>query len=57
MPTPEPQVGESAPDCTTLVVIGADLDTDAVRERLTGCIATEPVSGDALYAVHRFTPR
>lgn len=49
--------GESVPDCTTLVVIGADLDADAVRERLTGCIATEPVSGDAMYAVHRFTPR
>ncbi len=49
--------GEKVPDRTTLVVIGADLDADAVRERLTGCVATEPVSGDAMYAVHRFTAR
>lgn len=48
--------GEAVPAGTQLVVIGADLDTDAVRERLAGCVATEPVSADAMYAVHRFTP-
>lgn len=42
---------------TQLVVIGADLDGDDVRARLQRCVATEPVSGDAMYAIHRFTPQ
>jgi len=48
---------DAASDGTRLVVIGADLDTDDVRDRLGRCVATEPVSGDAMYAIHRFTPR
>lgn len=53
----QPGRGERVPDRTRLVVIGADLDADGVRERLERCVATEPVTGDAMYAVHRFTPR
>ncbi|MFD6674169.1 CobW family GTP-binding protein [Rhodococcus zopfii] len=53
----EPARRGEAPATTELVVIGADLDTEAVRERLEGCIPTEPVSADAMYAVHRFTSR
>ncbi|MFZ2528567.1 MAG: GTP-binding protein [Rhodococcus sp. (in: high G+C Gram-positive bacteria)] len=46
-----------APATTELVVIGADLDADSVRRRLAECVPTEPVSADAMYAVHRFTAR
>lgn len=49
--------GDDVPDGTQLVVIGADLDSDDVRERLRRCVPTEPVSADAMYAIHRFTPR
>jgi len=52
-----PGRGDDVPDGTRLVVIGADLDPDAVRGRLDRCVAVEPVSADAMYAVHRFTPR
>ncbi|TCN57025.1 G3E family GTPase [Rhodococcus sp. SMB37] len=52
-----PGRGDDAPGTTRLVVIGADLDSDAVREQLGRCVADEPVSADAMYAVHRFTPR
>lgn len=48
---------DDVPDGTQLVVIGADLDADDVRERLRRCVPTEPVSADAMYAIHRFTPR
>jgi len=53
----EPVRKGEAPATTELVVIGADLDADSVRERLEGCVPVEPVSADAMYAVHRFTPR
>ncbi|OOL28703.1 cobalamin biosynthesis protein [Rhodococcus rhodochrous] len=45
------------PATTRLVVIGADLDPEAVRARLAECVPTEPVPADAMLAVHRFTPR
>lgn len=52
-----PGRGTDIPEGTQLVVIGAELDAAAVRDRLARCIAAEPVPADAMYAVHRFTPR
>jgi G3E family GTPase len=44
------------PRATSLVVIGCDMDRDALSAELRACERDEPADPDAMFAVHRHTP-